>query len=140
MNCTTKKPTTRNKPSKKTDKKILITDNHLARRASYSKLLQRAGHYVELADNGADMLAKLLMGRHYDLIAIDVSLTYSTLPLIGYALENKLVIRDSILILVPFNLSCGLAKEFERLGIHGIVRRSLLHDYVSRWLESSNRV
>ncbi len=29
----------------------------------------------------------------------------------------------------------NVREEFERLGIDGIVRRSLLYDYVSRWLE-----
>lgn len=121
---------------KSTIKKILLTDNDFTRRDVHSQLLQKAGYCVELADNGAQMLAKLLTAHHYSLIAIDVSLANSILPLIQSILEKKLARRDSIVILIPFNLSRGLAEAFERIGIDSIVRRSWLYDYVSRWLES----
>lgn len=135
MSYSTKKSTTRNTSSSNTNKTILLVDHHFVRRKMHSKLLQKAGCCVALADNDADMLAKLLISHHYDLIVIDVSLTHSVLPLIEYALGNKLARHDSIIILIPFNISRGLAEAFERIGIDAIVRRSWLCNYVSRWLE-----
>lgn len=100
--------------------KVLVVDDEPAIRALVAKIVQRAGHPVDTARDGADAIAKL-NESHYDVVVLDLMMPNVD----GYALISHIKEqggRHPAIIVISAGES-GALRQLDPSMVHSIIRK-----------------
>lgn len=102
------------------DSRVLVVDDEPAIRALVAKIVERAGHPVDTARDGAEAIAKL-EETHYAVIVLDLMMP----NIDGYGLIEHLKARDGVkpaVIVVSAGDSAAL-RQLDGAMVHSILRK-----------------